>query len=182
MGRLKLMSFQGGRDMLKMHSWRTTSLAMALTAIVGLALPALGGEWRTFRGHAEERLGPVDIDTDNSPCLMGCVVTAAGAGWATYLGRFRRMSCVAVNPVDGSAEGITAFIAANGDTLCAEAKVEPPNPEDNTVRRGTYTFTETGGTGRFRDASGGAYFEGVVRSDSSGNIHIAVNFGGIIRR
>ena len=42
--------------MLKTHSWRTASLVIALTAIVGLALPALGDDSRPFRGHADEVL------------------------------------------------------------------------------------------------------------------------------
>ena len=163
--------------MLKTHCWRTTSLVMALTAVVGLALPALGDDWRPFRGHVDEMLtGAPSVDDD---CLRGCEVTAVGAGRATYLGRFTRLSCVVV-PEDGSPEGTTEFTAANGDKLCAEVKGEPPilGPTGLTVR-GTYTFT--GGTGRFSDVSGGAYFVGVITSDDSGNAHIAVEFGGIIQ-
>jgi len=160
--------------MLKTHSWRTASLVMALIAIVGFALPALGDDWRPFIGHVDETLtGAETVDND---CPMSCQVTASGTGYATYLGRFTRLSCVVVAE-DGSAAGITEFTAANGDTLCAEFKGGPPD-QDNTVR-GTYTFT--GGTGRFSDASGGAYLVGVITPDDAGNIHIAVEFGGIIQ-
>jgi hypothetical protein len=112
---------------------------------------------------------PVDDD-----CLNSCQVTAVGAGQATYLGQFTRLSCVVVHE-DGSPEGTTEFIAANGDTLCAEVKGEPPivGPTGLTVR-GTYTFI--GGTGRFSDASGGVYFVGVITFDNSGT-HIAVDWG-----
>lgn len=79
--------------MLKTHCWRTTSLVMALTAILGFALPALGDDWRTFRGHAEEML--TGADTVHDDCLQGCQVTAAGAGRATHLGRFARLACSA---------------------------------------------------------------------------------------
>jgi hypothetical protein len=103
-------------------------------------------------------------------------VPAASAGQATHLGRFTRLSCVVVQE-DGSAEGTTELTAANGDTLCMEVKAEPP-ALDRTVR-GTYTVT--GGTGRFSNASGGAYFVGVITPDNSGSIHIAVEFRGIIQ-
>ena len=162
--------------MLKTHSWRTASLVVALTAIVGLAPPAFGADWRPFRGHVDETLtGAPPVDND---CLNSCQVTAIGAGQATYLGQFTRLSCVVVHE-DGSPEGITEFTAANGDTLCAEVKGEPPivSPTGLTVR-GTYTFI--GGTGRFSDASGGVYFAGVITFDNSGT-HIAVDFGGIIQ-
>jgi hypothetical protein len=124
--------------MLKTHSWRTASRVVALTAIVGLAPPALGADWRPFRGHVDETLtGAPPVDDD---CLNSCQVTAVGAGQATYLGQFTRLSCVVVHE-DGSPEGTTEFIAANGDTLCAEVKGEPPivGPTGLTVR-GTYTF------------------------------------------
>jgi hypothetical protein len=165
-------SFQGGREMLKTHIWRTASLVIALTAIVGLALPALAEDWRTFRGHVDEMLtGAPPVDDD---CLKSCQVTAVGAGRATPLGRFTRLSCVVVHE-DGSPEGITELTAANGDKLCAEGKGEPPT---GLTVHGTYKFT--GGTGRFSDVSGGAYFVGVITSDDSGT-HIAVDFGGIIQ-
>jgi hypothetical protein len=167
-------SFQGGREMFKTHSWRTASLVMALTAIVGLALPALGEDWRPFKGHADEMLtGAEPVDDD---CLKSCQVTAVGAGRATHLGRFTRLAC-GVRHVDGSVEGTVEFTAANGDTLCAEVKGEPPIPGPTGLTvRGTCTFI--GGTGRFSDASGGAYFVGVITSDNSGT-HIALDFGGI---
>jgi hypothetical protein len=147
--------------MLKTHCGRTASLAMALTAMVGLAPPAFGDDWRTLRGHVDEIL--TGAPPVNDECLASCQVTAVGAGGATHLGRFTRLSCVVLRE-DGSPEGTTEFTAANGDKLCAEVKGEPPifGPTGLTVR-GTYTFT--GGTGRFSDVSGGTYFLGVITSD-----------------
>jgi hypothetical protein len=154
--------------MLKTHSWQTASLVMALTLLVGLALPALGDDWLPFKGHADETLtGAAPVDDD---CLKLCQVTAVGTGQATHLGRFTRLACGVPQP-DGSVEGTIEFTAANGDTLCADVKVEPPM---SGIVRGTYTFT--GGTGRFSDVSGGAYFVGVITFP-----HIAVDFGGIIQ-
>lgn len=152
--------------------WRMASLVMALTVIVGLALPALGDDWRPFRGHGEEILTkPEEIANE---CLNNCL-TAFGGGWATHLGHFTRMSCGAPGE-NGHVVGTTEFTAANGDTLCAAFDAGPP--EDNIVR-GTYTFIS--GTGRFSEPSGGAYFEGVITFGNSGNTHIAVDFGGIIQ-
>jgi hypothetical protein len=159
--------------MLNAHRWRTASLVMVLTTIMGFALPVLGGDWRTFRGHVDEMLTVPPLDGD--VCGNSCPVTAVGAGLATHLGRFTRRSCVVVQP-DGSLEGTTEFTAANGDTLCAEVKGGPPL---NDTVQGTYTFI--GGTGRFSEVSGGAYFVGVITPDNAGNIHIAVDFGGIIQ-
>ncbi len=86
------------------------------------------------------KCGPAPPRVDGN-CLASCQVTAVGAGRATYLGRFTRLSCVVVRE-DGSPEGITEFTAANGDKLCAEVKGQPPilGPTGLTVR-GTYTFT-----------------------------------------
>ena len=80
--------------MLKTHSWRTASLVMALTAIVGLALPALGDDGRPFRGHADEEI--IDIQ----PGADGFLVTATGSGQATHLGSFTRLGMGVVHADD----------------------------------------------------------------------------------
>lgn len=120
---------------------------------------------------------PVDDDCLKD-CLNSCQPTAVGTGQATHLCRFTRRSWVNVHE-DGGPEGVTELTAANGDTLCAQVEGKPPTvgPAGLTVR-GTYTFI--GGTGRFSDVSGGAYFVGVITSDDS-STHIAVDFGGIIQ-
>jgi hypothetical protein len=107
--------------MLKTHSWRTVSLVMALTAIMGLALPALGDDGRPFRGHADETI------IDAEPVADGFLVTATGSGQATHLGRFTRLGRVVVH-ADGSAEGTVVFTAANGDQLFMEIEGVPTNP------------------------------------------------------
>jgi hypothetical protein len=153
--------------MFKTHSWRTASLVMALTVIVGLALPALGDEGRPFRGHSDE------VRISAQPVGDVILVTTTGAGQATHLGRFTRLASVVIHVVDGSTEGTVVFTAANGDQLFAEIAGGPPI--SSTTRVGTYTFT--GGTGRFSDTSGEAGFEGVT----SDGIHIAVMFEGTIQ-
>ena len=127
-----------------------SQLVMALTVIVGLALPARGDDGRPFRGHAEE------VIIDVTPVADGFLVTASGGGEATHLGRFTRLGRVVVHG-DGSAEGTVVFTAANGDQLFMEVVGVPTNSP--TTIGGTYTFT--GGTGRFSDASGTANFAGV---------------------
>ena len=153
--------------MLKTHSWRTASLVMALTAIVGLALPALGDDGLPFRGHADETI------TDATPFADGLHLTGTGTGQATHLGRFARLAHVVVH-ADGSAEGTVVFAAANGDQLFAAIEGVPTGSPTTLV--GTYTFT--GGTGRFSDASGMAQYAGVIASDG---IHVTVAFEGTIQ-
>ena len=145
-------SFQGGREMFKTHSWRTASLVMALTAIVGLALPALGGDWRPFRGHVHEMLtGAAPVDDD---CLNSCQVTAVGAGQATHLGRFTRLSCVVVHE-DGSPEGTHGVYRCQWRYTLAEVKGDHglSRPDDRTwhlhVHRGDRPVQRRVGKGVF---------------------------------
>ena len=154
--------------MLKTPSWRTASLVVTLTAIVGLALPALGDDGRPFRGHVDEMI------RDAEPVADGLLVTTTGAGQATHLGRFTRLGMVVVH-ADGSAKGTAVFTAANGDQLFMEIEGVPTN---SPTIGGTFTFT--GGTGRFSDASGEADFMGVITFDEFGP-HIAVAFAGTIQ-
>jgi hypothetical protein len=152
--------------MLKTHSWRRASLMMALTLLVGLALPALGDDCCPFRGHYAHDGG------------------APGSGQATHLGRFIYESMVVVDPDDGSAEGTAVITAANGDQLFMQVDGAPT---DECVSAPTEvipicgTFTVTGGTGRFSDASGDADFMGVIMLDPPGPPHIAVAFAGTIQ-
>jgi hypothetical protein len=142
-------------------------LVVALTVSVGLALPARGDDGLPFRGHAEELIINV------TPVADGLLVTATGGGQATYLGRFTRFARVVLHG-DGSAEGTVVFTAANGDQLFMEV-VGVPTSSSTTIG-GTYTFT--GGTGRFSDASGTANFAGVIAPDGT---HITVAFEGTIQ-
>ena len=65
------------------------------------------------------------------------------------------------------------FTAANGDQLFMDVIGLPTTTASIS---GTYTFT--GGTGRFGNASGGADFVGVIAPDG---IHITVAFEGTIQ-
>ena len=154
------------------RQWKTIgtigiTLLMALLATGGIPLPALGSEILPFRGHVQE------VIIDVAPVPEGLRVTATGEGQATYLGRFTRLSHVVVHPEDGSAEGTIVFTAANGDQLFMDVVGLPTTTASIS---GTYTFT--GGTGRFRNASGGAEFVGLIAPDG---IRITVAFEGTIQ-
>jgi len=142
------------------------TIGIGLIITVGLALPALGDDWRPFRGqYAHDGAAP-------------------GSGQATHLDRFIYESMVVVDPADGSAEGPAVFTAANGDQLFMQVDGAPRAECGSATTEVTLicgTFTVTGGTGRFSDASGEAHFRGVITPDPPGPPHIAVAFAGIIQ-
>jgi len=138
--------------------------ALVALAILGLVLPASAGDEVPFKGLANA----VVIDVE--PAEDGLHLTASATGLATHLGLFTRDERVVLHG-DGTFEGTLVFIAANGDELWADIDGGFISP---TTALGTYTFT--GGTGRFANATGGA---DVVAVTSDG-IHIALTFEGTI--
>jgi hypothetical protein len=139
---------------------------MALTMIVGLALPVAADDPLPFQGRADEMVTGV---APVGPGLL--LLTAAATGEATYLGRFTGTETVVFDLGDGTFAGTRVFIAANGDKLFADVEGAFTSA---TTAEGTFTFT--GGTGRFRNASGAADFE-VVTPDG---IHLTLTFEGTI--
>lgn len=82
-------------------------------------------------------------------------VTATGSGEATHLGRYTVTYEVQVDLPTGTGTGLSAqYVAANGDRLFAEGSGQATPTEDPSVFVVVETFTITGGTGRFADASG----------------------------
>jgi hypothetical protein len=152
--------------MLRTRSRQTAILVVALTAVVGFALPALGDGPLPFKGYAEE------MRISARPCGDSLVVTVSGTGLASHLGRFTRVASITIG-ADGTPEGLVVFTAADGDQLFATVESTRISP---TTVIGTYTFT--GGTGRFTDVSGTADFEGF---SSDGGAHIRVTFEGTIQ-
>lgn len=146
------------------RQWKTIG-TIGLTLM--MALPAVGDEIRPFRGHVDE------VIIDVAPVPEGLLVTATGEGQATHLGQFTRLGRVVLHPEDGSAQGTVVFTAANGDQLFMDVVGLPTTTASIS---GTYTFT--GGTGRFGNASGGADFVGLIAPDG---IHITVAFEGTIQ-
>ena len=92
--------------------------------------------------------------TGMAPGPNGTVlISASGVGEATHLGKFTREESITLDPGTGSLTGSITFTAADGSELYCDLSGGFTGPG---VGGGTYTFT--GGTGRFVDASGEAGF------------------------
>jgi hypothetical protein len=146
---------------------RSKIVTLLLTAFT-LAFAALS-TWAVdqvpFQGRAE------GATTSVSPDPGGVVLTVLAEGTATGLGRFSREETVLFNPLTGSLTGSVVFTAANGDQLLGTLN---GGFVSSTTATGTYTFT--GGTGRFANATGGAEF---VVSTPDGT-HLSVEFKGTL--
>jgi hypothetical protein len=119
-----------------------------------------------FKGRAEGAITNVSPDPGG-----GVVLTVITEGNATYLGRFSREEELLLDPGTGIFTGDIVFTAANGDQLVGVVAGGFISP---TTATGTYTFT--GGSGRFANATGGADF---VASTSDG-VHVTVEFTGTL--
>ena len=92
-------------------------------------------------------------------------------GQATHLGRFTRTEYFFLDEA-GRVFGWMVYTAADGDQLWLDFDGQFISP---TTAVGAYEFT--GGTGRFVDATGTAYFEAVLGDQG----HVEVTFDGSIR-
>jgi hypothetical protein len=86
----------------------------------------------------------------------------SGSGNATHLGRFTFSYEVVVDLRTFSGPASAHFVAANGDIVFAEGSGQSYATETSDVRRVVETYTITGGTGRFADASGSFTVERLV--------------------
>jgi hypothetical protein len=124
-------------------------LAISLFSIIGLAatkeVPMKGNGAGTITAAVP---GPTGVE-----------ISAIGAGYSTHLGKFTREESILLNPETGSFTGTITFTAADGSELDCEFVGAFTGPG---TAAGTYTFT--GGTGRFENTSGAAYFS-IVQSD-----------------
>ena len=143
-----------------------SKIIMLLLAAIALAFPA-HSTWAKdqvpFQGDAEGAIVGVAPNPD------GVVLTVLAEGNATYLGQFSRKETILFNPATGVLTGLIVFTAANGDQLFGTVEGGFVSP---TRATGTYTFT--GGTGRFKNASGEADFS----LSSSDGVHFTVEFDG----
>ena len=117
--------------------------------LVGAALASASARKELpFRGSSEA----VETYQANGPTMS---VTAIGSGEATQLGRYTVSYGVEVDLQTLSGTGLSAqFVAANGDSLFAEGSGQATPTDDPTIFSIVETYTITGGTGRFANASG----------------------------
>ena len=144
---------------------KTLTLLLAAFTLAFAAHSTWAADQVPFQGTAE------GATTSVSPDPAGVVLTVLAEGNATSLGRFSRDEVVLFNPLTGTLTGVVVFTAANGDELIGTLEGAFVSA---TTATGTYTFT--GGTGRFENATGGADF---VVSTPDG-IHLSVEFEGTL--
>lgn len=134
---------------------------IALTLLIGTALPASATEQRPFRG---EFVGVGTLADQRCPgaLTIGHEVT----GVATHLGRFTGVgtNCTEFTlATDAVAiwDGQVTIQAADGSTLTLTAVGSQDAPVDG-VASYTHTDTVVGGTGRFADAAGVLTLTGTI--------------------
>ena len=137
----------------RLLSMSRATLTVVTLSLVGHALPVPASEPVPFKGQAALTL------TGAIPIGDNLQLTATATGVATHLGLFTRTETVLVNPLGVFVDGTITFTAANGDELCADV-AGGFTAADLSTAAGSYTFT--GGTGRFENASGTAEFDAVA--------------------
>jgi hypothetical protein len=144
-------------------SRRTFALSLGLLAAVAAGSPRTDAADppRPFRGTA------VGVATPVSPTELIIDYT----GTATHLGHFTRREWLTFTG-PGTFTGTMVTVAANGDELWLDFDGAFTSP---TTAEGTYTFT--GGTGRFADATGTADFEAYTPD----GVNVTATFDGAIR-
>lgn len=150
----------------RFFSVRCVAPVLVALGLLVLALPAAAGEPLPFRGQVDE------VITDVTPLGPGLLqLSVSTTGEATYLGQFTSTATVVLDLTNGTFTETRVFIAANGDRLYADGEGAFTSATTAEV-----TFTFTGGTGRFQNASGEA--DGVaVTSDG---IHFTATAKGTI--
>jgi hypothetical protein len=144
-----------------MRLLQTASVAAVVTAVV-LACPvqAAAGESRPFGAVLDGHANPVPDPGD--PCLLAN--TEAGTGRAVHMGAIVWASAETVNfctnPEGADIQGQFVMTAANGDQVFIDY-VTLAHPDFNAgVITFSGTWTITGGTGRFADATGDGTLSG----------------------
>jgi hypothetical protein len=124
------------------------AIALAVSAVLGLAGPGAAGELVPFKGSLQ------GVVTVRPPTPLGLPVVVNATGNATHLGQFALAIPHLVNRGDMTATGTYHFVAANGDLLTATFN----GKATLTATRGVLAIVETaiikGGTGRFAGATG----------------------------
>ena len=132
----------------------TALLLLTMLVSVGYAAPAAKRQV-PFMGA----LHAVESQRVEFPTLFA---NGSGSGKATHLGRFTFSYEVVVDLRTFSGPASAHFVAANGDSVFAAGSGQSYATETPDVRRVVETYTITGGTGRFADASGSFTVERLV--------------------
>jgi hypothetical protein len=141
----------------RLLSVRLAALVVAALPILGSAIPAAAGQERPFKGHADVVILSVEPVPPFPPEFL--LLSASATGEARHLGRYSRTETLTLKIADGTVTGSIVFTAADGHELWVDVAGGFTSP-DLTTAEGTYTFT--GGTGRFQNASGEAIFVAVA--------------------
>ena len=146
---------------------RKITLGLSLIILFSMTQAAAVGPAASvpFKGGADGEI------TGVTPGESGVLMTATAVGNATHLGKFTREENLLLNPNTGAFTGAVTFTAADGSQLTATLEGQFTSAA---TAVGTYTFT--GGTGRFADASGSADFSAVL-TDAA---HFTVEFDGYL--
>ena len=139
-------------------------MALAVGGLISLTLVQIANAAVPFKGRGTGEIVAVQ------PLPTGVLITANARGNATHLGTYTRVENILLG-AGGNFTGDVTFTAANGDQLTANIAGAFTSPA---TASGTYSFT--GGTGRFADATGTAHFS-VALTDL---VHFTVEFNGSI--
>ena len=152
------------------HTLKTGLLAKCLTLLAAITvgfgpLQVWSTDTVPLKGSAAGGI------VNATPSPGGVLLTVLAEGHATQLGKFSREEQLVLNPATGTAAGTIVFTAANGDQLFGLVVAQFTSP---TTLVATYTFT--GGTGRFANATG----EAEASLSTPDGIHFTVEFAGSI--
>ena len=141
---------------------RITILLLALALVLATAAPmaAKSDHERPFKGTAQG-YGRVQPDMDCPPVKLRSAFETTGR--VTHMGKLD-LDYYNCTPPGSDVTGVEmTFVAANGDKVYAdyEAHDIPLVGEQPRLLEITYEFEITGGTGRFKGASGG----GLIMAD-----------------
>ena len=138
-------------------------LLAAIASVLALCGVAPAAHAAAARPFVADLAGRAVFSPTSTPGVFAG--TGSGAGRATHLGQFTISveETLDVTSPTGSVvlQGEAVVVAANGDELhwSYEATGTPPSESGDVVLTGT--FTVTGGSGRFAEATGQGSFEGV---------------------
>ena len=142
-----------------MKKLNTKSKLVALAVLCGItifSISAVAQQELPLKGT----LTGVEIDQFEPPNTI--VVNGTGSGNATHLGLFTVEYEVTVNLATGAGPASAHFVSANGDSLFCEGYGQATDTAIPGVVMITESYTITGGTGRFANATGALTVERVV--------------------